>query len=179
MPAIAWSLQRRPLSSLTEWPDNPRCLTTKGMADLKRSIEKFGCCEPLVVNTDGQIIGGHGRKKVIESLGIKEVDCYFPDRTLTKEECEECGIRLNQNIAGEWNFETLANLWPVETLTEWGFDEKELGIKLPKKISKEDFDDSLVIKISIIYISAEDWLNWKNQIVNFLNDNNINHRIEE
>jgi DNA modification methylase len=126
MPAIAWSLQRRPLSSLTEWPDNPRCLTTKGMADLKRSIEKFGCCEPLVINTDGMICGGHGRKKTLEAMGVAEVDCYVPERALDKKEFEELNIRLNQNISGEWDFDKLANVFDMAELTDWGFDEAQL-----------------------------------------------------
>lgn len=177
-PAPAWTLQRRKIADLLEWPDNPRLLTKKGMADLTRSVAKFGCAEPLVVNTDNQIIGGHGRKKVLESMGVSEVDCYIPDRTLTKEECEECGIRLNQNIAGEWNFDTLANLWDVEKLKEWGFDEKALGLNLRDAPLKELEEDPFV-KISVVYISMEDWLSWKNKIINFLNDNNINFRIEE
>jgi len=89
MTKITWHLEKRKLSELIEWEGNPRNLTEKGIKDLTKSIKKFGCCEPIVINTDNMICGGHGRKKVLEQLDVKEVDCYVPHETLTKEEFEE------------------------------------------------------------------------------------------
>ena len=131
-----WHIEKRALSSLVEWQDNPRLLTKKGIADLKKSIEKFGCAEPLVINTDDTIIGGHGRKKVLESMGVSEVDCYLPDRTLTPEEVKEANIRLNKNIAGIFDTEKLANLFEIPDLLDFGFEEWELGID--KTISDDE-----------------------------------------
>ena len=96
------------------------------MIDLKRSINKFGIAEPLVINLDNVICGGHGRKKILEELKIDEVDCYIPDRLLTDKEFEELNIRLNKNIAGEWDFNGLANEFEIEDLKDWGFEDFEL-----------------------------------------------------
>jgi len=123
---MKWILKKVKLSELKEYENNPRDLTEKGMADLTKSIERFGLAEPLVVNTDNIICGGHGRKKVLENKGIKDVDCYYPERQLTDEEMEELNIRLNLNVAGKWNWDDLTNIFDEKDLIEWGFTEEEL-----------------------------------------------------
>jgi len=123
-----WKIKKIKVSELKENPCNPRRLTEKGLKDLEKSILKFGIAEPLVVNTDYMICGGHGRKKILEKLNIKEVDCYLPDKLLSKKQFDELGIRLNKNIAGEFNFDILANEFEIDELIEWGFEEFELGV---------------------------------------------------
>ena len=57
---------------------NPRTISDEAMAGLARSIYKFGCVEPIIVNVRGninRIVGGHQRYKVIKAAGIKEVIC--------------------------------------------------------------------------------------------------------
>ena len=121
--SINWTLKKIKVSDLKEFKGNPRNLTEKGMADLKKSITKFGIAEPIVCNTDLEIIGGHARKKTLEDLKIKEVDCYIPDKKLSKQEVKELNIRLNKNIAGTWDFDILANEFDSLDLKEWGFTE--------------------------------------------------------
>ena len=124
---IKWDIKKIAVSDLKENPKNPRDLTVKGLNDLEKSISKFGIAEPLVVNTDLVICGGHGRKKILERLNIKEVDCYFPSRKLKQKEFDELNIRLNKNISGNFNFDMLANEFELPDLLEWGFEEFELG----------------------------------------------------
>jgi ParB-like chromosome segregation protein Spo0J len=135
--SIQWTIQKLKVSDLHEYPNNPRRMTEKGIADLTQSIKRFGMAEPIVVNQDLTIIGGHGRKKVLESLGVTEVDCYLPDRALTAKEFDEFNIRLNQNIAGEFDFNILANNFEVADLIEWGFDPEEIGIDLSAPDDKQ------------------------------------------
>jgi site-specific DNA-methyltransferase (adenine-specific) len=122
MQQIKWHIETRNVSTLKEWIKNPRKLTNKGLADLTKSIDKFGLAEPIVINTDGTILGGHARVKVLKAKGEKECDCYVPDRLLTEKEVEEINIRLNANIAGEFEWEALVKDWDVEKLSEWGLD---------------------------------------------------------
>jgi len=138
MSNLTWSLEKRKLSDLKEWERNPRVLNKEGIARLTQSIQKFGCCEPLVVNTDNSICGGHGRKKVLESLGVKEVDCYFPSRELTQEEFAELNIRLNKNIAGEFNFEMLAADYDMGFLKEIGFDEMDFNFDVTQEAVEDE-----------------------------------------
>ena len=134
---INWKLKKIAVSDLKENSKNPRNLTVKGLDDLEKSISKFGVAEPLVINVDLVICGGHGRKKILERLNIKEVDCYFPSRKLTQKEFDELNIRLNKNIAGEFNFDILANNFELPDLLEWGFLENELKIDIYNPMNKE------------------------------------------
>jgi DNA modification methylase len=125
---MKWHIEKRKVSELIPDEHNPRVLTKKGLADLKKSVDKFGLAEPIIINTTGVIIGGHGRAKVLDPS--EDVEVYVPERELTADEQKELNVRLNKNIAGEWDFDILANEFEVGDLIEWGFDEKDLKIDI-------------------------------------------------
>ena len=55
---------------------NPRKALKPGDKEyekIKRSIEEFGYCEPIIVNSDMTIIGGHQRVTVLQDLGYTEI----------------------------------------------------------------------------------------------------------
>ena len=53
---------------------------------LKRSIEEFGCVEPLVVNKrTGNLVGGHQRLGVLRDLGYESVDVVIVDLPIERE----------------------------------------------------------------------------------------------
>lgn len=128
--APKWRLESRLLTSLRPFEHNPRRIMAKPLADLTKSIDKFGLAEPLVIQPDGLIIGGHARYQVLLAQGVKEADCYVPDRALSQKDMIELNVRLNRNIAGEFDFDMLANLPEIDIadLVEFGFDEAELGV---------------------------------------------------
>ncbi len=134
----AWLHETRKVTQLKEWPKNPRRLTEKGIAKLKESLTKFGVAEPIVINQDNVICGGHGRLKALKQLGVKEVPVYVA--TLDDKQFEELNIRLNKNIAGEWDFDILANEFEQDELLDWGFEPEEFGIKevLNEGLTDED-----------------------------------------
>jgi len=148
---IKWNLINKKLSELKEFSDNPRALTQKGLKHLEVSIKKFGIAEPLVINTNGVICGGHGRKKILEKLGIKSVDCYVPEKQLTEKEFKELNIRLNKNIAGEFDFKIFADKFDIGDLEEWGFDKDDF-IKYETKIEKQIIPSQYKIITKIIII---------------------------
>lgn len=125
---IVWKNERRKVADLKEYEHNPRQFTKKGIQDLERSMKKLGYIDTIAINTDGTIIGGHARKKVLESLGIDTVDVRVPDRALTDGEIKEAVVRLNKNIAGDWDFDILANSFEPSDLMDWGFEKLDLGI---------------------------------------------------
>ncbi len=128
-----WKLERRRLSELRPFEHNPRRIMEKPLADLTKSIAKFGLAEPLVCQPDGLLIGGHARYQVLLAQGIAEADCYVPDRALSQKDMIELNVRLNKNVAGEFDFDALANLPEIDVadLVGFGFDESELGIFSP------------------------------------------------
>jgi ParB-like chromosome segregation protein Spo0J len=136
-----WKLERRTLASLRPFEHNPRRIMAKPLADLTKSIGKFGLAEPLVIQPDGLLIGGHARYQVLLAQGVKEADCYVPDRALSQKDMIELNVRLNKNVAGEFDFDALANLPEIDVadLVEFGFDEAELvGAQPPPAFQEVD-----------------------------------------
>ena len=69
---------------------------------IKNSIKEFGYVEPIIINSDMTIIGGHQRATVLADLGYTEVECIVVDIDKTKEKA--LNVALNK-ITGEWNKE--------------------------------------------------------------------------
>lgn len=96
---------------------------------IKRSITEFGCVEPLVWNKrDGLIVGGHQRAKVLQELGINEIEVVVVD--LPDEMAKALNLALNK-IGGEFDEVKLEDLFKELSLTDLdlsitGFDEDEL-----------------------------------------------------
>ena len=145
---VHWTTEKRPVSELRDFPNNPRTHVLKGVEDLRQSFQSLGYVEPIAINTDGTILSGHARKKVLQDLGVVEVDVRIPERTLTDSECREVVVRLNKNVAGVWDMETLTGDFDVDDLRDWGFTDFDLGIHgLPEGI---EFDESLTDGESIL-----------------------------
>ncbi len=138
---MKWALEKRKIKDLHEYAKNPRQLLKEEAAHLQESLSKFGLCEPLVINRDGTIIGGHQRLRTLRKMGYKEVDVYVPDTALTEKEVEELNIRLNKNT-GSWDFDMLANAWDPSDLIEWGFTGKDLHLDDLPEIEEGETEDS-------------------------------------
>ena len=126
MEKIKWHSESRNISELNPAPYNPRQLTKKQAEDLSKSLEKFSLAEPIVINLNNNIIGGHQRILLLKLKGVEEVDVRVPSRQLNIDEEQELNLRLNRNL-GEWDFDALANL-SEDLLKEVGFDSKELDL---------------------------------------------------
>ncbi len=144
MAEINWTLQQFRLDELTDYYKNPRSLSEKEFKQLKISLDKFGMIDKPIVNLDAAhtIIGGHQRKRILETEGAQEIECWVPDRELTAREVEELNIRLNKNT-GSWDFDTLANEFELDDLLDWGFDKHELDLDLWASDAPEDVEPQI------------------------------------
>lgn len=125
---ITWNLQKHKIKDIFPNEKNPRNMSKRQVKELGISLQKFGLCEPIVINTTGKVLGGHQRLKLLRSFRYDHVDVYVPDRLLTEEEEDELTIRLNKNI-GFWDDDRLANHWSCEMLLQSGFNMEELQIE--------------------------------------------------
>lgn len=103
-------LIKKEIKDLKEAKYNPRKKLTpkdKEFQNIKRSIEEFGYVEPIIINKDNTVIGGHQRLSVLKLLGYEEVEVIQIDIDKTKEKA--LNIALNK-ITGEWNEEKLHDL---------------------------------------------------------------------
>ena len=112
---------------------------------IKRSIEHFGYIDPVIINSDMTVIGGHQRIKVLKDLGYQEVECVVVD--LSKDEEKALNIALNK-ISGEWDEEKLADLLKeinavgISELTGFSIAELKdiIGTDEVEEIQEDDFD---------------------------------------
>ncbi len=115
-----WHIEKRLIKDLKPHPKNPRRLTKDQLLHLEHSLSQFGQAEPIIINLDNMIIGGHQRVNIYKKWKFKELDCSIPDHLLTEDEVEEFLIRLNKNH-GEWDYDILGNEFDMFKLVEYGF----------------------------------------------------------
>lgn len=72
-----------------------------------RSINEFGYVDPIIVNKDLTVIGGHQRLKVLKEQGYTEIECNVVD--LDKDKEKALNLALNK-ISGEWDNDKLEQL---------------------------------------------------------------------
>ena len=138
-----------PVSVLKPAEYNPRKKLKAGDKEyekIKNSIEEFGFADPLVVNADMTIIGGHQRLTVAMDLGYTEVPCAVVDIDKVREKA--LNIALNK-ITGAWDENLLAEL--LQDIQDSDFDLGKTGFDPPeietlfnkvhsKDVQEDDFD---------------------------------------
>lgn len=139
--------ERRKLADLKAAEYNPRKALTPDDAEyqkIKRSIEEFGYVDPIIINEDGTIIGGHQRSTVLMDLGYEEVDVVVVD--LDKQREKALNIALNK-ITGEWDELKLKDLLLDLDLGDYdisltGFEQADLTELVDKlAVEPEAVDD--------------------------------------
>lgn len=100
---------------------------------LANSIRKFGWTQPIVVDVDGVIIAGHGRRLAAISLGLKRVPVVVR-RDLNKTEADALRLADNRVASTEYDMELvkdalrdLANA-NMDLLEFTGFEQKDIDI---------------------------------------------------
>ena len=141
-----------PIAQIKPAKYNPRKNLTPKDAEykkLKRSIEKFGYVEPIIVNErTGNVVGGHQRLKVLQDIGTKEVEVSVVD--LSEAEEKALNIALNK-ISGDWDMPLLNKL--LEDLSKSNFDISLTGFD--KKETDEALEKSLPFGIDELLTSLD------------------------
>lgn len=100
----------------------------KKYQDILRSVKEFGLVDPIIINSDMTVIGGHQRLKVLRDLAHKEIPCIIVDFDKSKERM--LNIALNK-ISGDWDRPKLKDLLEEIDTGEFdinltGFNEEEV-----------------------------------------------------
>ena len=155
-----------PISVLKPAEYNPRKKLKPGDKEYKKikdSIEEFGFADPLVVNADMTIIGGHQRLNVAVDLGYTEVPCAVVDVDKTREKA--LNIALNK-ITGEWDEQLLADL--LTDLKDADYDLDYTGFDAPevdalfstaydKNVKEDNFDIESELKQPAFSKTGDVW----------------------
>lgn len=152
---LSWSTVQRKVSELIPYEHNPRILSENQAEKLKESLLKFNLVEIPAINTDGTVIAGHQRLKMLQAIGKGEetIDVRFPSRTLTEDELREYNIRSNKNT-GTFDKDILSVNFKQSQLIDWGFQPMDFApVEEKKKTSKER---SYTIGYEIIFETSEE-----------------------
>ena len=132
------------INSLNPAEYNPRQINNKQYEDLKASMEKFGCVDPIIININPErlnvVVGGHQRLRILRELGAEKVPTVSVN--LSEEDERELNVRLNKS-GGDWDIDLLSN-FDVVDLKEWGFKDIELGFNIDK--IDEDKEITITVK---------------------------------
>ena len=160
------TLKILPVSGLKPAAYNPRKKLKPGDKEyqkIKASIEEFGFADPLVVNADMTIIGGHQRLSVAIDLGITEVPCAIVDVDKNREKA--LNLALNK-ITGQWDEQLLADLLKDLDTAQFntdltGFDRAEIedlfSNIFDKKVKEDDFDVDEELKQPVFSKPGDLW----------------------
>ena len=139
---------------------------------IKNSILEFGYVEPIIVNYDMTVIGGHQRLTVLKDLGYTEVQCvevHIEDENKVK----ALNIALNK-ITGAWNEQLLADL--IVDLQAANFNTDFTGFEAPeieqlfskvhnKDIKEDDFDVEAQLQKPTMSQAGDVWLLGRHRLV--------------
>ena len=163
-----------PVSVLKPAEYNPRKKLKPGDKEyekIKNSIQEFGFADPLVVNADMTIIGGHQRLSVAMELGYTEVPCAVVDIDKVREKA--LNIALNK-ITGAWDETLLAQL--LSEIKEADFNVDLTGFEPPemdqlmsklydKEVKEDGFDVDEELKQPVFSKPGDLWLIGKHRVI--------------
>jgi DNA modification methylase len=113
---------------------NPRTISDDALAGLTKSLTRFGCVEPIIVNVRDDrnvIVGGHQRHKALTELhgGDYECTCIVVDLSVSEEKTLNVTLN-NPHIQGDF----------IDTLSEYI---EQLRLEIPE----QDYLDLAIIKL--------------------------------
>lgn len=121
---------------------NPRKISDKELSNLKKSLEKYGFIQPVIINKDFTVVSGHQRIRAWKELKNDTVPVI--QLSITKNEEKALNLAMNR-IGGEWDIEKLYSvmndLRVTDELEFTGFDEKEVS-KILDQFLEEETEDS-------------------------------------
>ena len=116
-----------PIDAIRPHPRNPRRIAQEALAKLCESIQRdpeFMRLRPIVVDAEGQILGGNQRWKACKALGFAELPDGWVVKAddLTDEQRRRFILVDNapEGMAGEWDFDILGADWDLPELGDLG-----------------------------------------------------------
>ena len=153
---------------------NPRKISAKELNKLAESIKQYGLVQPIVVNKDLTIIGGHQRVEACRQLGITELEVWILD--LDEDAEKTLNLALNK-ISGQWDdtalYELLEGLADKNKLALTGFENKELEKlrwKNNNNINRKLIEDYIIPPFTVFDTKQGYWQTRKKEWIQQLGD---------
>ena len=135
----------------------------KNKSLIKKSLEKFGAGRSIVVDAEGEIIGGNGvyeqaqklglKTKIVETDGSELVVVKRTDLKTDDEKRKALAVMDNSTSdTSEFDLELLTADFSVDELSDFGIElpeeEEEQEVEVPDVLEKEDSDKPFTVKLT-------------------------------
>ncbi len=138
-------IEKRNINALIPYARNAKKHPEAQVSKIAASIKEWGWTNPVLIDTNGGIIAGHGRVLAAQKLGIEEVPVMVAEGWSQAKIKAYC-IADNKLAESDWDEELLA--LELQELGEMdfdldllGFDETELDLLLGDDDVKEGLTD--------------------------------------
>ena len=140
---------RVPIGKLVPYARNARTHSESQIAQIRASLREFGFVNPIIIDSDRNIIAGHGRVLAAKAEGMTEVPCVLVEHLTDAQ--RRAYILADNRLAEQsgWDTEMLAlELGEIQAagmdLTITGFTAADLEIENPSESGPEavDLDDN-------------------------------------
>jgi len=166
------TITQRSVSDLIPYARNSRTHSDDQVAQIAASIKEFGWTNPILVDTEGVVIAGHGRLMAARKLGYTEVPTIeLSDMTDTQRKAyviADNRLALNagwdnEMLTVELN-ELLAEGYELDIL---GFDAKELDALLEPEVLEGLTDEDAVPEVPVEPVTkpGDVWLLGKHRLM--------------
>ena len=133
----------------------------KNKSLIKKSLEKFGAGRSIVVDAEGEIIGGNGvyeqaqklglKTKIVETDGSELVVVKRTDLKTDDEKRKALAVMDNSTSdTSEFDLELLTADFTVDELSDFGIElpEEVKDMEVPDVLEKEDSDKPFTVKFT-------------------------------
>lgn len=131
-------LEMRAVADLIPYARNARIHSEEQITQLRSSLREFGFVAPVLIDTDGNILAGHGRLMAAKAEGMAEVPCVLVEHL---SEAQRRAYILADNRLAEqatWDAEMVS--LELQELQEVGFDLQLTGFDDGDIILEESTD---------------------------------------
>jgi DNA modification methylase len=157
-------------------PCNPRIHSRQQVRQIARSIKKFGFNVPILIDSTGKVLAGHGRHLAAQQLGLAEVPAIMIEH-LTEAQARAFMLADNKLCENaEWNVEILGEqfrqLAEVELdfeLEITGFTTGEIDVLIDgveaSAVENRDAADELPLLGVAVTMPGDTWLLGDNRVL--------------
>lgn len=144
-------IKMRHVCKLKPYRKNAKKHPPEQVERIANSIREFGFQQPLVIDTEGVIVIGHGRFEAAKKLGLDEVPCLIAD-DLTDEQIKALRLADNKVAESEWDIdlldESLAEILDVD-MEQFGFLDFEDAEDSATEIVEDNFTEDVKSKCKL------------------------------
>lgn len=134
------NIEMRCPSTLTPYSGNAKQHPTEQIDAIASSISTYGFNSPLVINSQGIVLSGHGRLEAARRLGLKQIPVVIKDDLSP---AAQRGYRIADNKVAQSGFDNDLLVQELQELSELDFDLSLTGFdqdELDSLLESDDFE---------------------------------------